>query len=74
MKLASVLLHIAIAASLAAALSLISGHVALGVFSFAALTFLGAIAVHDYTPRSINLAAPARVATHRRSSALRLAA
>ncbi len=74
MKLASFLLHIAIAASLAAALSLITGHTALGVFSFAALTFLGAIAAHDYAPRSIHLTANARAHSARRPNPLRLAA
>lgn len=73
MKLASVLLHIAIAASLAAALSIITGHGALGVFSFAALAFLGAIAAHDYSPRTVNLIDHTRVNSSRHANPLRLA-
>jgi|GEM_PF-3452419 hypothetical protein len=75
MKLASVLLHIAIAASLAAALSLLTGHIALGAFSFTALAFLGAIAAADYTPRS-RIATPTLACTpaSRRVNPLRLAA
>ncbi len=75
MKLASLLLHIAIAASVAAVLSFLTGHAALVAFSFAALVSLGAIAAQDYSPRAALVAtAPTRVDAHRRTAPLRLAA
>ncbi len=74
MKLAPVLLHLAIGASLAAALSIITGLAALGVFSFAALAFLGAIAAHDYSRPLVDLTAHARANSSRRPNPLRLAA
>jgi len=79
MKLVSLLLPVAIASAAAAAFSLLVNAPVAGLFSFAAITFLGLIAAHDYTPRR-SLVASAATSNARsgapvaRRSTLRLAA